>query len=272
MLASAIITFREVFEAALVVIIVLAYLKRTDQLSYVKVVWAGAGTGVAASVLLAVLFESFFGGLSGATEKIFEGAMMLTAVLFITWMVVWMFSSRNVSTEIINKATSAATSGSSIGLLLLISMAVLREGVETALFLNAANSAGGASLSGAFLGMLLALMLSYGVFKGSRRISIKAFFTATTAMLVLFAAGLTSHALLEFQQAGLISPVIDHIYDISWLIDKSSTVGSLLNTLFGYTGRPSLVEMGGYLSYLLIACLLFITLRRSSTAQANAAR
>jgi high-affinity iron transporter len=80
---------------------------------------------------------------------------------------------------------------------------------------------------------------------------------------VLFAAGLLSHALLEFQQAGLISPVIEHLYDISWLVNKSSTAGSLLNSLFGYTGRPSLVEMGGYLGYLTVTCLIYVAMRRS---------
>ncbi len=273
MLASAIITFREVFEAALVVIIVLAYLKRTDKLTYVKTVWTGVGLGVVLSVGLAVLFESVMGGLSGATEKIFEGVLMLTAVLFITWMVVWIFSSRNLSKEIVQKATAATdlSSGlwSSAALLLLVSTAVMREGFETAIFLNAANSAGGASLSGALIGVALALVLSYGVFKGSRLINIKTFFRVTTAMLVLFAAGLFSHALLEFQQAGLISPVIEHIYDISWLMDKSSTTGTLLNTLFGYTGRPSLVEMGGYLSYLLVTYLLYIAMRRSYRTEPN---
>ncbi len=263
MLTSTIITFREVFEAALVVIIVLAYLKRTDQLRYVRTVWLGVGFGVTLSVLLAYVLESFLGGLTGATEKIFEGVMMLTAVLFITWMVVWIFSSRNVSKEIVVKATRAAGAGSAIGILLLISFAVLREGFETAIFLNAANSAGGASLAGALLGVVLALMLGYAVFRGSRAVNIKTFFRVTTAMLVLFAAGLTSHALLEFQEAGLISPVIEHIYDISWLLDKSSAPGSLLNSLFGYTGRPSLVEMGGYLSYLIITYLLYIAVRRS---------
>ncbi len=263
MFASAIITFREVFEAALVVIIVLAYLKRTEQFTYVKTVWAGVGVGVALSVLLALLFDTLFGGLSGKGEKIFEGVMMLTAVLFITWMVVWIFTSKNVSREIVDKASRAATSGSSIGILLLISTAVLREGVETAVFLQAASSTGSASLSGALLGVSLALVLAYGVVKGARWIDIKTFFRVTTAMLVLFAAGLTSHALLEFQEAGLISPVIEHVYDISWLIDKSGTLGSLFNTLFGYTGRPSLVELGGFLSYLLLSYLLYLFMRRS---------
>ncbi|MBE9527871.1 MAG: FTR1 family protein [Proteobacteria bacterium] len=268
MLASAIITFREVFEAALVVIIVLAYLKRTGKLSYVKAVWTGVGLGVLCSVLLAVVVESVMGGLTGPSEKIVEGVMMLTAVLFITWMVVWIFSTRNLSNEIAQKAERATELGSSgawgaAGIVLLISMAVMREGFETAIFLNAASSTGGASLSGALTGVALALILSYSVFKGSRLVNIKTFFRVTTAMLVLFAAGLFSHALLEFQQAGLISPVIDHIYDISWLMNKSSTTGSLLNSLFGYTGRPSLVEMGGYLGYLTVTYLLYVAMRRS---------
>jgi high-affinity iron transporter len=269
MLASAIITFREVFEAALVVIIVLAYLKRSDRLYYVKAVWAGVGIGVLCSVVLAVVVESVMGGLTGRSEKIFEGVMMLTAVLFITWMVVWIFSTRNLSEEIAEKAERATELGSGrgawgvAGIVLLISMAVMREGFETAIFLNAANSTGGASLSGALTGVGAALILSYSVFRGSRLVNIKTFFMATTAMLVLFAAGLLSHALLEFQQAGLISPVIEHLYDITWLLNKSSTMGSMLNSLFGYTGRPSLVEMGGYLGYLTVTCLLYVAMRRS---------
>jgi len=145
---------------------------------------------------------------------------------------------------------------------LLVAVAVLREGVETVIFLYAASFAGAADLGGAVIGGLFAVILGYLLFTGAKKVRLKAFFQITSVILILFAAGLTSHALLEFQKAGILSPIIDQLYDISWIVHKKSTVGSILSSLFGYTGKPSLTEMIGYLGYLFMTVLLYKSMGR----------
>ena len=262
MFASFVITFREVLEAALVVIVVLAYFKKTGQTEYFKDVAYGIAAGVGLSIVVAVLFSFTASGFHGDAEKIFEGVMMLGAAALITWMIVWMMFQKNIALNIEKRVGRALVSKHAYGVIALVAVAILREGVETVIFLQAASYSGGASFVGAVSGSVFAIVVGYLLFMGSRRMRIKLFFQVSSVILILFAAGLISHALLEFQQAGLISPVIDHLYDISWLVHKKSGVGVVLNTLFGYTGRPSLVEMGGYLGYFALTYLLYRNVER----------
>ena len=263
MFASFVITFREVLEAALVVIVVLAYFKKTGQSGYFRDVGYGIAAGLGLSVLVAVIFGLTASGFHGDAEKIFEGVMMLGAAVLITWMVVWMMFQKNIAGELEAKVGRAVGGGHAWGVVALVAVAILREGVETVIFLQAASYSGGANFTGAVGGAVIAVATGYLLFMGSKRMKIKLFFQVSSAILILFAGGLISHALLEFQQAGLISPVVDHLYDISWFVHKKSAIGTVLNTLFGYTGRPSLVEMGGYLGYFGLTYLLYKNIKRA---------
>ncbi len=262
MFASFVITFREVLEAALVVIVVLAYFKKTGQTGYFKDVAYGIAAGIGLSVLVAVIFNFTASGFHGDAEKIFEGVMMLGAAVLITWMIVWMMFQKNIALKLEERVGRALTSKHAYGVIALVAVAIMREGVETVIFLQAASYSGGASFVGAVSGSVFAVVVGYLLFMGSGRMRIKLFFQVSSVILILFAAGLISHALLEFQQAGLVSPVIDHLYDISWLVHKKSAIGTVLNTLFGYTGRPSLVEMAGYLGYFALTYLLYRNVER----------
>lgn len=262
MLTSLIITFREVLEATLVVVIVLAYLKRIGQSQYYKNVWFGVGAGIVLSILLAFLFNLVLGGFTGRAEKIFEGIMMFLAVILLTWMIMWMMVQRHIVEELEAKVSIEISERHALGISILVAIAVLREGVETVIFLHAASFVGGANLMGAGSGAVLALILGYLLFIGAKRIRVKTFFQTTSIILILFAAGLTSHALSEFQEAGIVSPLIEQLYDITWMIGKESLTGSILHSLFGYTGSPSLTEMIGYVSYLILAYILYKNIGR----------
>lgn len=257
MIPSMVLTFREFLEATLVIVVVLSYLKRTGQAQHARNVWYGAGIGAICSVALALLFGLASGALSKEAEEIFEGVMMLVAVSLLTWMIIWMMAKRSIALELERKVSREMDKRQAFGIILLVAVAVLREGAETVIFLYAASFAGGADLSGAVMGGVFAVILGYLIFTGAKKVRLKAFFQITSVILILFAAGLTSHALLEFQKAGILSPIIEQLYDVSWIVNKKSTVGSILYSLFGYTGQPSLTEMIGYLGYLFMTVLLY---------------
>jgi high-affinity iron transporter len=265
MLASFVITFREVLEAALVIVVVLAYLRKTGQTRYYKNVWMGLASGVVFSIILAFFFNMVYGGLTGRAEKIFEGAAMFLAAALITWMIIWMASKSHVA-ELEEKVKREITERHALGISALVAIAVLREGVEFVIFMHAASFAGSADLFGAVSGAAAALILGYFLFAGIGWMSVRAFFKVTGIILVLYAAGLTSHGIHEFEEAGIISPVIKPLYDITWLISKKDLAGSMLNSLFGYTGSPSLMEMSGYLGYFTLIYMFYWHIGRMKKA------
>ena len=269
MLASFAITFREFLEASFLIVIVLACLKRAGHETYKRNVWYGAGAGVAASVFLAIAFNVFLGGLEGDKEKVFEGITMSVAAILLTWMIIWMMGQRHVIKELETKVYTEISKRGALGISILVAVGVLREGVETVIFLNSASFAGGANLIGAIAGASTAIIIGYIIFDGAKRMNLKLFFQLSSAVLILFAAGLTSHALLEFQEAGIISPVIAPLYDITWLISKKSLAGGILKSLFGYTGRPSLTEMTGYIGYFALTYLLYRRIQKTRASSAN---
>lgn len=265
MLASFVITFREVLEAALVIVVVLAYLRTAGQTRYYKNVWAGLAAGIMFSIVLALFFNMVYGGLTGKAEKIFEGSAMFLAVILLTWMIIWMASKSHIA-ELEEKVEREITERHALGISALVAIAVLREGVEFVIFMHAASFAGSADLFGAVSGAAAALILGYFLFAGIGWMSVRAFFKVTGIILVLFAAGLTSHGVHEFEEAGIISPVIKPLYDITWLISKKDLAGSMLNSLFGYTGSPSLTEMSGYLGYFALIYIFYWHIGRMKKA------
>jgi high-affinity iron transporter len=134
---------------------------------------------------------------------------------------------------------------------------VFREGVETALFLSAAAfaSPGEGTLAGALLGLAVAALLGYLVYASTVRLNVRAFFNVTSVLLLLFAAGLLSHGIHEFQEAGLLPTLNSQVWDTNQLLDEASPAGELLKALFGYNSNPSLEEVAGYLAYWAVTLL-----------------
>lgn len=253
-----IITLRETLEAALVVGILLAYLNKTLNFKHRKYIWWGVGAGVALSVVLAFVFQSFFGGFEGKTEELYEGVTMIVAAGLLTWMILWMLRQRKaIKKNLEDKAQMHIEKDHYWGLFWLTFVGVAREGIETVIFLQAAvvNSSGIGVLSGAVLGIVLALVMAYILFKGIVRVPLKAFFTFTGVLLILFAAGLFAHGIHEFQEAGVLPIYIEHLWDVNSVIDEKGSFGSIMKGLFGYNGNPSLLEAGGYVLYLVLISL-----------------
>jgi high-affinity iron transporter len=150
--------------------------------------------------------------------------------------------------------------GSAWALFSLAFVAVVREGIETALFMTAAafSTTPTQTLVGGILGLAVAVVLGWLIFTAGRRLNVRAFFRGTSVLLILFAAGLFAHGVHEFQEAGLLPVILEHVYDINPILDENGTVGAFLKALFGYNGNPSLLESLSYLAYFVAIGLLTV--------------
>ena len=192
---------------------------------------------------------------------------MLIGALLLTTMILWMMKQKHIAKELEHKVATKITETYKAGLFLLVFVAVLREGIETVIFLGAASFVStNNSVFGALAGIIAAIFLGYAIFIGSMRINVKKFFNITSILLILFAAGLVAHGIHEFQEAELIPTLIEPVWDINPevnpdgsypLLHEKGYVGSILKGLFGYNGDPSLIEVFSYFAYLIIVFILW---------------
>ncbi len=274
MIAALLITFREGLEAALIVGIVLSYLKKIDNTRHVRYAWAGVGAAVLLSVGLAFLIQAAGATLEGPAEQIFEGVMMFLAVAVLTWMIFWMrYQSHTLAANLRSDMQNALHSKHPRGLFFVTFFAVAREGVETALFLSTAAFATDAlsTLVGAVLGLVIATLVGFLVYTSTVRLNLRQFFNVTGFLLLLFAAGLFAHGIHEFQEAGVFPIINEHVWDINHVLDENSPGGEILKAVFGYNGNPSLLEVIGYWAYWVFALfgIRWLVERRVWHAQAT---
>ena len=270
MLPSYVLTLREGLEAALIIGIVLGALKKIDRSEYNRFVWYGASLAIAISLVTALILYSVGASFQGIAEEIFEGSMMLLAAGVLTWMIFWMQrQAHNLKYELeagVHQATSKNNQGT---LFALAFFAVVREGIELALFLTAASFSSDAwqVIIGALLGLGTAVVLGYLLFATTVRLNLRQFFKVTSILLIFFAAGLVAHGVHELIEAGWIPAGIEHVWDTNPIIDENSTLGLILKTLFGYNGNPALVEVIAYVSYLVMVSIAVWV--RSSSLKAS---
>jgi high-affinity iron transporter len=254
MLSALLITLREGLEAALIIGIILAYLSNTGNRQGFKPVWIGTTLAIVASLIVGAVIYFSAGRLEGRAEEIFEGAAMWTAAGVLTWMIFWMRKQAiNIKGHLHAQIQSALGSGSTLGLLGLAFVAVVREGIETVLFLLAATRVAESTIlsaAGGILGLGIAVAIGYSLYRGTSRLNLRAFFTITGLLLILFAGGLLAQGIHEFHEAGIIPPVIAHVWDIDHVLPEQSVIGRFLTAIFGYNADPSLVEVLAYVAYL----------------------
>lgn len=254
MISSFLLSLREGLEAALIIGIVIGMLKKLNRTQLSPVVWAGVISAVIASLLAAVTLQLFGATLEGTAEQVFEGSAMLLAAGVLTWMIFWMQrQSHTLRSELEAGVRQAASGAGKQALFSLAFLAVLREGVELALFLSAAaiTAGGQATLIGGILGLVLAAVLGWMLFATTMRLDLRRFFQVSSILLLLFAAGLVAHGVHEFNEAGWIPPVVEQLWDINPVLPENSAIGLLLKALFGYNGNPSLTETLAYVLYIL---------------------
>ncbi len=274
MLAALLITLREGLEAALVVGIVLGVLRKLGRADRGRVVWAGVVAAVIVSLAFGLGLNALGIAFEGRGEEVFEGIAMLLAAGVLTWMVFWMqHQGRQVQLGLEREAREAITGNDARMLFGLSFVAVVREGIETALFLTAAafSATTTQTLIGGALGLLAAVVLGWAIFAGGRQLDVRGFFRATGFLLILFAAGLFAHGLNELQEAALLPIIVGQVWDINPMLSEKSVVGSLLQALFGYNGNPSLLEVVSYVGYFAAIWMAGQRNRRTSARIASAA-
>jgi len=253
MLPSYLLSLREGIEAALIIGIVLGALGKIRRTDLKPAVWWGTLSAVAISVLAAVLLTRFGLEMEGSAEKVYEGITMLLAAAILTWMIFWMSKqARYLKAELEDGVNKAAASAGRQAIFGLAFLAVVREGIELALFLTASVFATNTlqTIIGAALGLGTAILLGWTIFATTVRLDMRRFFQVTGFLLILFAAGLVAHGVHEFNEAAIIPPVIEHIWNANAFLPAESILGQLMKALFGYNPTPSLTEMLAYGAYI----------------------
>jgi len=277
MLPTYLLSLREGLEAALIIGIVLGALSKIRRTDLTPSVWLGTLSAVGVSILTAVLLTSFGLSLEERAEQIFEGITMVLAAGILTWMIFWMSKqARFLRSELEDGVNKAAASTGKRAVFWLAFVAVVREGVELAIFITAAFFVGDKTqisnnliqtLAGTILGLGTAFLLGYTLFATTVRLDLRKFFQVTGLLLILFAAGLVAHGVHEFNEVGWIPSLVEHVWDVNMILDETSVAGQLMKTLFGYNGNPSLTEMIAYFVYLAVVTVLW---RRDNTVPAKA--
>jgi len=263
--AALLIMLREGFEAALVVAIVFAYLRRIGRLDLTRSVWQGVALATAAALAVGVFVRLTVGSLEGDARLRAFAAISAVAAVVLTWMIFWMRrQSRLIKGDLEHKVDTALRSDNTRRAIVAVALvAVLREGIEAALFLIAAGTdeSGGAVILGALVGLLLASLLAYLVYWGGRSMPMKAFFTVTGLVLIVFAAGLVAKTVLFLQTSGdLGSFNLNGVYDLTtyrWLTQQTEE-GKFLAAMFGWDPRPSIEQVVAYLAFLGTVGWLFL--------------
>lgn len=255
------IMLREGLEAALIVGIVAAYLVKVGRRDALPRVWLGVGAAVALSVGIGVLIVSTIGRLPLVVQETIGGVAALIAVGVLTWMLFWMRrQGRAMKGELEHGVDLALARGSVAALVGLAFVAVIREGLETVLFVAVIFSAteqGPGPAIGTVAGLAVAVAIGWAIFVAGVRVDLRRFFTTTGILLIFVSAGLCGFAVAEFGEAGLI-PNSGVVFDLAGVLPETSPLGSVLAGLFGYRAAPTPLEVIAYLAYLVPVLFLFL--------------
>ncbi len=261
MLATFFLMLREGLEAALIVGIVSAYvvkIGRRDALPRIALgVLAALGLSVAVGVGVTLTIQR----LPEVLQATLEGTAAVLAVVILTWMLFWMRrQGRGLKGELEEDVDRALTTRGTRALAGLAFLAVIREGVETVLFLIPILSFNGTGLdtvAGGFFGLAAAVAFGWAIFVAGVRINLRRFFTITGAVLIFVSAGLVAFAIAELGETGLFANT-GVVFDLDGLLPEASPLGHVLRGLFGYRSMPTPLEVAGYLVYLVPVLALFI--------------
>ncbi len=265
MFATYLIGLREGLEATLVVSILVAFLVKSQRRDRLPQVWAGVGLAVALSVGFGSLIQYTSTSLLRTYEsrEMFEAVTSIAAVVFVTWMIFWMRrAARTIAGELRGKLTDALAVGS-LAVAGMAFLAVIREGLETALiFYAAAESAAGGTGPGSLLalagGIATAVVIGFLLYRSAVRINLSRFFTWTGALLILVAAGILKYGVHDFQEAGVLPGLNDLAFDISTTLDPNTWYGALLAGMFNITAAPTVLELVAWVAYAVPVLVLFL--------------
>ncbi len=253
MIPTLVIALREGVEASLIVGIIAAFLVKEGRMDAIKQMWIGVGIAVALCLGIAILLEVVGQQLPQKEQEGLETIIGLIAVSAVTYMIIWMRrNARGIKKALEGEAAHALARGSAMALVAMAFLAVLREGFETSVFMLAAfqdatdTTAAGA---GAVIGLLLAIVIGVGLYRGGVRLNLNRFFRFTGLILVFVAAGLLATSLHTAHEAGWFNTMQGQALDLTWLVQPGTVTGSLLTGMLGLQPTPTIGEVGIYLLY-----------------------
>ena len=260
MFSNYLIGLREGLEAALVVGILVAYLVKTGRKDKLTPLWIGVGLAIGVSLAFGAVLTYGSSTMTFEAQEAFGGIMSIIAVGFVTWMVFWMKrTARSIKGELHGKIDAALALGP-IALAATATIAVGREGLETALFLWTNIQATGdtaAPILGAVLGLATAVVLGYLIYRQAVAINLAKFFTVTGALLIVVAAGVLAYGFHDLQEAGILPGLNNTAYDISSWYSATSWYGTLFKGIFNFSPSPTVLEVVVWFAYLVPTMFLF---------------
>jgi high-affinity iron transporter len=252
--AAAVMIFREGLEAALIVAIILGYLRKLGQPGRGASVWAGVGLAVALTLGFSVALQLLGGAFDYPAKGIYEGVTGLLAVVMLTGMIFWMTrQARHMKGSLERGVDAALAGGGTVALFSLAFFSVAREGLETGLFLSAAAfaSSGAEIVVGGLVGLAGAIGAAWLMYHVGVRLNLRTFFRVTSILLIVFGAAILRYAVHEFEEVNLLPPLIDRVWSTGRLLPDGTGLGAILAALVGYTSKPSLMQLLAYVGYLL---------------------
>ncbi|HAM27722.1 MAG TPA: high-affinity Fe2+/Pb2+ permease [Microbacteriaceae bacterium] len=268
MLANFLIGLREGLEAALVVGILIAYVIKIRRNDVLPRIWLGVGLAALLSLAIGAVLTFGAYGLSFEAQETIGGLLSILATGFVTWMIFWMLKTARSLSGHLRADVDKNLAGAGWGLVLVAFLAVGREGIETALFIWAAVQATGATtlpLVGAALGIALALVLGYLIYRGVVRINLTRFFTYTGLFLVIVAAGVLSYGVHDLQEAGILPGLNSLAFDVSSAIPPSSWYGTLLKGTVNFSPATTWLEAIVWVVYVVPVLTVFLVSNRRAT-------
>jgi high-affinity iron transporter len=271
---SLLIVLREGFEATLILAIVLAAAKRGTRPELARFVWYGSAAAVLIAAVVGVVIHLTLDGLNGTARSNTFALICLAAAGLLTWMIFWMRShSRHLKGELEQKVGAAGQSG--FALALVAFAAVLREGLETALFLLSTTAVSDSRdvLIGGLIGLAAACVLGVLIYKGSQRVPMRRFFQVTGVLVIIFAAGLLAKAVMFFQVSGVLGSFDLAAFNVTgeaWLT-ASTQSGRFLAGIFGWDPRPSIEQVVVWLAFVVPATWYFLRPERAPRSTRSAA-
>jgi high-affinity iron transporter len=248
-----VITLREGVEASLIIGIIAAFLVREGRRDALRQMWIGVAIAIALCAAVAVILRVVGEELPQKEQEGLETVVGLIAVAAVTYMIVWMRRhARGIKASLEGETASALAAGSTMALVAMAFLAVLREGFETSVFLLAAfqdSTDTAAAGTGSVLGLLVAIGIGLGLYRGGVRINLSRFFRFTGIVLVFVAAGLLATAAHTGHEAGWINGMQSQAVDLSWLVQPGTISGSLLTGMLGLQPAPTVIEALLYLLY-----------------------
>ncbi|HEX6352164.1 iron uptake transporter permease EfeU [Actinophytocola sp.] len=271
--SSALIGLREGLEAALVVSILIAFLVKSDQRSALKWVWAGVGIALLVCVLIGTVVAYTIGELPFEQQEIVGGSLSIMAVGFVTWMIFWMRSTaRTIAAELRGKLSDALAIGP-VAVAVMACLAVGREGLETMAFFYAnvrtAEAGTHQPLIGFIIGIAVAVVLGWLIYRGAIRFDLGKFFTYTGVLLVFVAAGILGYGLHDLQEARVLPGLSTLAFDLSGPMPEDSWYGALLKGLLNYSAQTTVLQAVVWVLYVTVVLTIFVWPRKQTPAAAT---